>query len=142
MNSRSICVLALMGVVTLSAGLRPAHAETYLVDDDEPAKFRTVQSAVDFARDGDVIIVNPGTYTGSGNRDIDLKGKALTIIGADPYDAAIVGETVIDAGGTDERPHRAFIIADSNGVEIAGLTLINGVAPMGGAVYCRDSVLT
>lgn len=142
MNSRSTCLLALMGVVTLSAGLHPAHAETYLVDDDEPAKFRTVQSAVDFARDGDVIIVNPGTYTGSGNRDIDLKGKALTIIGADPYDAAIVGATVIDPGGTSERPHRAFIIADCNGVEIAGLTLINGVAPMGGAIYCRDGVLT
>jgi hypothetical protein len=142
MNSRSICLLALMGVVILSAGLRPAHAETYLVDDDEPAKFRTVQSAVDFARDGDVIIVNPGTYTGSGNRDIDLKGKALTIIGADPYDAAIVGATVIDPGGRNDRPHRAFTIADCNGVEIAGLTLINGVAPMGGAIYCRDSVLT
>jgi predicted outer membrane repeat protein len=142
MNMRSLYLLALAAGVGLGAVSVPIRAETYLVDDDGPAKFRTIQSAVDAARDGDVIIVNPGTYSGSGNRDIDLTGKGITIVGADPYDPVIVESTVIDAGGGGTLARRALIITDCNGVEIAGLTLMNDFAPMGGAVYCRNSALT
>ena len=40
-----------------------ALAETWTVDDDGPADFQSISSAVYAASDGDEIIVAPGTYT-------------------------------------------------------------------------------
>lgn len=46
---------------------------------------------------GDTIVVLPGTYTGEGNRDIDLLGKAITIKSEDPENPDVVAATVIEA---------------------------------------------
>ena len=40
---------------------------------------RDIQAAVDSSTNGDVIRVWRGHYTGAGNRDIDLGGKAVTL---------------------------------------------------------------
>ena len=34
---------------------------------------------IDAAVAGDTVLVADGTYTGEGNRDIDFKGKAITV---------------------------------------------------------------
>ena len=56
---------------------------TWTVDDDGPADFNNIQAAVDAASDGDEILVMPGTYTGTGNRVVDLNlgnsGQSLTL---------------------------------------------------------------
>jgi hypothetical protein len=101
----------------------------------------TLQAAVDAAVDDDVIILSPGTYTGPGNCDIDLRGKAITIQSTDPLDADIVAQTVIDCAGSEAEPHRAFYIVDCNGVGLAGLTITHGLATAGGAIYCDRSTL-
>ena len=41
--------------------------------------YDTIQAAVDDANDLDIIIVADGVYTGPGNWDIDLSGKAITL---------------------------------------------------------------
>lgn len=38
-----------------------------------------IQLAIDFPEGGDTVIVFDGIYTGIGNRDIDFKGKAITV---------------------------------------------------------------
>jgi len=48
-----------------------------------PADFATIQPALNAADDGDTVLVAPGTYTGTGNRDLDLLGKDLRVIGED-----------------------------------------------------------
>jgi pectin methylesterase-like acyl-CoA thioesterase len=40
-----------------------------------PADFLTIQEAIDAAVNGNTVVIAPGTYTGSGNRDLDTLGK-------------------------------------------------------------------
>ena len=100
--------------------------------------FATIQKAIDTAFNGDTVIVADGTYTGPGNRDIDFNGKAITVRSTDPNDPNIVAATIIDCNGTKDEPHRGFIFhseEDGNSV-LAGLTITNGYANLGGGIYC------
>jgi len=122
-------------------------ARTITVDDDNPANFTTIQAAIDDANDGDTVEVQPGTYTGSGNRDIDFKGKAITLRSANGPENCI-----IDCNGTSDDPHRGFYFhtnEDANSI-LAGFTIQNGYAPAdgpvilppepaGGAIFCQGS---
>jgi len=106
-----------------------------------PWPYRTIQSAVESAQDGDTIVMEEGTYTGLGNRDIDFLGKAITVRGTDPNDPGVVAATIMDCGGTDGAPHRGFVFhsgEDTNSV-LAGLTITGGFADGGGGVYVDGS---
>ncbi|MGB2808290.1 MAG: hypothetical protein WBC22_11140, partial [Sedimentisphaerales bacterium] len=63
----------LLGIVSVAAG------RTIYVDNNGPADFNNIQAAIDDSNDGDTIIVADGVYTGTGNRDIDFNGKAITV---------------------------------------------------------------
>ncbi|MHC4207275.1 MAG: right-handed parallel beta-helix repeat-containing protein [Planctomycetota bacterium] len=130
-----------------------AHAKTIHVDDDSPADFNNIQAAIDNANDGDIVILNPGTYTGDGNRDIDFKGKAITVRSIDPNDPNIVAATIINCKGTKTEPHRGFIFenSESDTSILDGITITNGyghdksIEPFwywpscGGAISCVGS---
>ncbi len=55
----------------------PCQAEIIYVDD--PADFNNIQTAIDDANNVDRIVFADIVYTGTGNRDIDFKGKAITV---------------------------------------------------------------
>jgi len=117
------------------------QARTTTVDDDGPADFNNIQAAINDANDGDIIEVQPGTYRGSGNRDIDFLGKAITVRSIDPNDPNIVANTIIDCNGTEAEPHRGFYFHSGeppNSV-ISGLAITNGYADFGGGIYCDGS---
>ncbi len=126
--------------------LSPVRADTtYYVDDDGVADFRTIQEAVDAAVTGDTILLMPGLYTGTGNWDIAIQGKAVTVRSADPNNAETVAQTIIDCRGAEATGHRAFVITENSGVHLtlAGLTIVNGYTIYhGGAVWCKDAGLT
>lgn len=134
-----ICTLiALIGLLVVPGVLT---AKTLTVDGDGKTGYETIQAAVDAAADGDVIVINPGTYTGRGNRDIDLLGKSITLQSTNPGDTSVVQATIIDCAGTTDDPRRGFWVHDCTS-EISGLTITNGLAAAGGAVYCEGSILT
>ncbi len=99
----------------------------------------TIQDALDFAANGDEIRIAPGTYSGPRNRDLDLRGLAVRLVGTGG--AAV---TVLDCEGAEDAPYRALIFDDGEGpgTEVVGLTLANGFAggesqsSRGGAIFC------
>ena len=123
------------------------YAATIIVDVNGGGHFETIQAAIDAAVNGDVVVLQPGTFTGYGNRDIDFLGKAITVHGAtgDPNDV------IIDCQGTASEPHRGFNFVsaeDANSI-LEAVTITNGCGPqidiggffnsVGGAIYCESS---
>ncbi len=100
-----------------------------------PQHFPTIQAGIDVAQDGDVVVIADGQYTGPGNRDINFRGKAITVRSKNGPDACI-----IDC----ERLGRGFIFDqdETNASVLAGVTIMNGVAPpeydAGGGIFARD----
>jgi len=96
----------------------------------------TIQAALDAAADYDTVIIAAGTYTGTGNRDIDASGRSITIRSADPNNLDIVADTIIDCQGTQSNNHRAFLCAteQKTNFTLAGLTIINNYSN-GGVCY-------
>ncbi len=71
----------------------------------------TIQAALDAAAVGDTLVLAPGVYTGTGNRDLDFGGKNVTVRG-EPGDP---GRVVIDCEGHEGDPHRGFIFQHGEG---------------------------
>lgn len=95
-----------------------------------PAEYSNIQSAIAASATGDSILVAPGTYSGPGNRDLDLRGKDVVLIGLGGPSV-----TTLDAGGSEIEPHRAILaLGLTTATIVEGLTLTGGYAGGGGAV--------
>ena len=88
--------------------------------------FDSIQEAIDDAQNSDMILVADGTYTGTGNRDIDFRGKAVTLRSLNGPENCI-----IDCQGTPSEPHRGFWFGsgEGNGSILDGFTITNGYGP-------------
>ena len=145
----------LIAIVAMAAAT-VCHARTIIVDDNSPADFNKIKLAINDANDGDTIIVQPGRYTGDGNRDIRFLGKAITVQSIDPYDPNIVSATIIACGGGPFNPniHRGFKFDSNEGPSsvLAGLTITGGYGNheqlqahplkegyVGGGIFCKNS---
>jgi hypothetical protein len=101
-----------------------------------PAQYPTIQEAIDHALEGSTIVVADGVYSGEGNRDIDFRGKAITV-----QSEKGAATCIIDCNGTQEQPHRGFYFhsgEDANST-IIGLTITKGYADIGGGILCNDA---
>ncbi len=97
-----------------------------------PADYTTIQAAVDAASGGDVILVAPGTYTGTGYEVVNTLGKAITL--RSTYGAMV---TIIDGEGA----RRVVECSNSEGADtiIEGFTIKRGsVNDRGGGIRCND----
>ncbi len=104
-----------------------------------PQDFATLAEALEFALDGDTVLVAPGVYTGPANRNLSCGGKAIAVLGT-----GSAGATIIDCQGQG----RAFTLLDgeSPATLIGGLTIRNGHSSAaltppykgGGGIYVQD----
>ena len=96
-------------------------------------EYPTIQSAIDAARNYDIVLVADGIYTGQGNRNINFLGKAITVKSKNGPQNCIIDCEQEGNGfnfGNNE---------DGNSV-LDGLTVTNGSAHWsGGGIYCHDS---
>ncbi len=120
-------------------GIGAAQATERLV----PSQYPTIQAAINVAVDGDVVIVADGVYTGTGNRDIDYLGKALTVRSESGPESCI-----IDCQASSGNRHRGFFFHtnETAAAVLNGFTIQNGFAPYnapceasGGGILCKDN---
>jgi parallel beta-helix repeat protein len=126
--NRVIVQCAIVWALLVSTGL----GETRQV----PTHYATIQAAIDACVTGDVVLIAPGTYMGEGNRDIDFKGKAITVRGA-----AGPKSCIIDCNATREDHHRGFLFRSGETADsvLQGLSIRNGYSNKGGGVFCDAS---
>ena len=114
----------------------PAQSDP-LEDGSAEHPFDAIQEAIDAAVSGEIVIVLGGTYTGVGNRDLDFRGKAITVRSIEPNEPDLV---VIDCQGSVDDPHRGF---EFHNYEtplsvLDGGTVTGGYHEQGGGIYCED----
>lgn len=131
-------ILWLLPVALSSLVVSIGYSATITVRPDGTGDAPTIQAAVEAAENGDVISLTDGTFTGAGNRDVSLLGKAVRIESesGDPSFCTIDGE------GSEAEPHRVFLFAqgETNQTEIKELSIRGGFPPIdedGGAVAIR-----
>ncbi len=119
-----------MALLLLCLCAPPALGRTLLVTTDGAGDCPTIQAAVDAAAPGDTVCLADGLYRGPGNRDVELRGKDLTIrsYSGDPT------LCTIDCEGSATHPHRGFTLHNGRAspVVLQGLTIRNGYATTGG----------
>jgi len=99
-----------------------------------PADYATIQAAIDAAFDGDTVLVTDGTYKGTGNVNLDFKGKAITVKSVNGAENCI-----IDCENIDDTRGFYFYSGETSAAVVDGFTLRNGNAEHGGGIYCEDS---
>jgi predicted outer membrane repeat protein len=128
-------------VTSLFLAIPCAAQVIIIVDANGTGDYSTIQAAINAANNGDIVELQPGTYTGDGNRDISFLGKAITVQSIDPNDPCVVEATVIDCNGnSDNYHHRGFLFDSGEGSDsvLSGLTITNGYFSDGGAIYCYN----
>jgi len=140
-------------IIYLAAGVSPQAAATgqgprnpqpttLTVCPDGSAQYTTIQAAINVAAAGDIILLCDAAYTGTGNRDLDYNGKAITIRSASGNPETCI----IDCQGQAGNGHRAFLFHSGEGPNalLADVTIRNGYVEgganyFGGAIWCRNN---
>jgi len=94
-------------------------------------QFASIQDAIDAASDGDTVLIDPGTYTGS----INFIGKNIVVgsLFLTTGDTSYIRQTVIDANNFGSVAR--FENNEGPDAVLVGFTLTNGHAVEGGGIY-------
>jgi hypothetical protein len=123
--TRSWRALPAAAAVALPLLGAPAAAAQWIVDDDGPADFPSVQAAVNafYVHQGDTVLVRPGTYAGT----VYLSGKDLRIVSeGGPF------RTTLDAQGMGSV---VALVNRSAATRLEGFTLTGGTDAVGGGIW-------
>ena len=107
----------------------PCAGATYYIDADGTGDYPTIYDAVNAARDGDEVVLADGTYElHTAYMRIDREITVRSENGPE--------NCIIDCNGSPQEDRTAFRITSD--ATIAGITIINGYSPEGGAILCFD----
>jgi predicted outer membrane repeat protein len=99
-----------------------------------PADQPTIQEGINFAVDGDTILVHPRTYY----ENINFNGKNITVASLffTTQDTSYISQTIID--GNQNGSVVIFENEEHLTTVLIGFTITNGNAYYGGGIKCRD----
>lgn len=101
-----------------------------------PGNYATLQQAIDASKNGDVVEVASGDYTGPGNWDLDFGGKRITL-------RSINGPQSTRILGGDGHRGFHFHTGETSDSVVSGFTIrgarLTGSTTMGGGVYCEGA---
>jgi len=114
---------------------RGGSGRVLLVECNGAYGYATIQSAIDDAVDGDVVVVLPNDCTPKGRwfENINFLGKAIRVQSANPQDDAVVDATVID--GNAAGPVVIFRNDETHSSVIDGLSITNGAVDQFATIY-------
>jgi len=133
---------AILTTIVLSMACSTSASELLV-----PSQYKSIQSAINAADNGDIIIVEAGTY----NENINFNGKAITVRNSNPGNWFAVKNTIIDGGLRASCV--VFDTGEGNNSILEGFTLINGggtnanysyhngqiTDSTGGGIFCLNS---
>ena len=96
-----------------------------------PTDYPTIQAGIDAAVDRDIVLVADGNYVGPGNKDLDFKGKAITVQSENGPESC-----VIDMQGNGRGFY--FHSGETKSSVLSGFTITNGRADYGGGIRCSS----
>jgi len=113
-----------------------AASRMIYVDVGGGGDFLTIQEGIDDARcDGDMVYVQPGTYVGASNKNLDFGGKNITLLGSG------VENTAIDCQDSGRALY--FHSGEDTTAVVSGLTIVGGhpagTFPYGGGIEIEDA---
>lgn len=106
----------ILNLILLSIATTATQAKTRSV----PADYATIQQAIDDSNDGDVVVVDPGTYP----ENINFSGKNIVVTGTHPDDSEVVAATIIDGRGRGSTV--VFENGETSEAVLSGFTITGG----------------
>ncbi len=100
-----------------------------------PLVFSSIQSAIDYAWEGDTVLVQPDTYV----ENINYNGKNIVVssLFLTTQNTSYISQTIIDGNSC------ISVVTFENGEDstaiLCGFTITNGYHPTGGGIYCYYS---
>lgn len=127
---RSVFLTVWVGVFVLSITTAASAATLRVTPDGAPGSFYSISSAANAAREGDVVLIEPGIYF---ENVVINNNTTFTITSVDPWDIDIIKRTVINGAGG-----RVITLnsetGDKSGLTIQGLTIQNGIHQYGAGI--------
>ena len=105
---------------------QPVLASTLIVP---TSQYPTIQKALDATKNGDTVLVNPGTYPEIG---LTFRGKAVWL-------KSVNGPKITIIDGKTKGIAFIFTQGETRSAVIEGFTITNGYGITGGGVFMRDS---
>jgi hypothetical protein len=128
---KRLMLAVMIAVIAFSV---PAAARVWHISPDGSGDVPTISAGVDSAITGDILLLEDGVYTGSGNTDISYSGKAIVISSAsgNPFNC------LIDCEGSSSNYTRGFLFYsyEGEGSVLEGVTIANGYGYEGGGIWC------
>ena len=123
---------------TFGMNITVTYYYTVHMEADGSGDFPTLQQALDAVNPGGAVVLGDGTYTGGGNRDLELSDKEVTLRSASGNREACV----LDAAGTSSAPHRLIRLTGAASLTARDLTFRGGwMGSGGGGVLVIGSTL-
>jgi len=94
-----------------------------------PSLFSTIQTAINYAFNGDTVLVQPGTYV----ENINYNGKNIVVgsLYLTTQDTSYISSTIIDGN------QNGSVVSFTSTGELCGITITNGLNSSGGGINCN-----